>query len=455
MKRRDGVKATGVWLAVSALIAWSGLTGCAGANVGGSAQNTSGGSDTTGAAGGRNGVDDAAGRGVSGSTSAQGASGGNAETPSTGGTDGTIGGDGGQIDSGGQPNEGGTPDGAGGTSGMSGGGAGVAGTSGCISGAPCTCGASPGTTQCADAASSCVCPTLPECQSPTDPSCFQPCGGDPFGAWVLESACYAAAPLTQGNCTSFTRATAGNNDLRMRLLDGGTLDLAGTEVWSTTTEMSSSCVGLPSNSECSSATFKAAVLLFSDVSYANCAANSCAGCECKNSDLFATSHLSGSDFGSDAAWSRNGNNLNLELGFGIGTVVTPYCVQADELWVGGTNPTDGTPKVSYKFKKQSCTGTPTPCDSRTSAECEAGGDCTAGEDNPRANDGCAGGPVRDYGFDECERDGERRGGRQGGCGGFDRERPGGVCECNGGRLANGYSSGDGQDQDDGFADLSV
>jgi hypothetical protein len=76
-------------------------------------------------------------------------------------------------------------------------------------------------------------------------------------------------------------------------------------------------------------------------------------------------------------WSRDDTTLQL------GNISVPYCVTGEELWVGGGgNGEAGDAKVSYKFKKQSCSGTPKACAARTAAECGMDGNCSVGECKP-------------------------------------------------------------------------
>jgi hypothetical protein len=152
----------------------------------------------------------------------------------------------------------------------------------------------------------------------------------------------------------------------MRILDGGALELFGTEAWSMQSRISLGCGSLRSVEACPSAFYSPNATLFSYQGPTSCTANACGVCDCANA-----SHGDIASFYQYSQWTRDGNNLMLA------GVVVPYCVEANELWIGGLAE-DGTPKVAYKFKKQSCTGAPVACASRTAAQCTAGPNCQLG-----------------------------------------------------------------------------
>lgn len=275
---------------------------------------------------------------------------------------------GGRVDQGGGP--------AGGNSSVAGGAgdAAMAGAGGasCIEGAPCKCKSLVGTTTCSKDGAQCTCPASSECKNKPDAPCFEPCGGDPFGIWVLDSSCFAATtvPVREG-CEPFISATPVDNDIAMRIADGGELTSSGKlmpygqEHWEITSEVPLSCLGIESVNRCKDATFFTEMGVFSGSSTgaADCTANACGVCECKGEEV--ASWTAGWN------WSRSGNQLNL------GSIAVDYCVKGDELWLGGKDATGG-PKVSYKFSKHSCAGKPIACADRSAEQCEVGGDCIAG-----------------------------------------------------------------------------
>jgi hypothetical protein len=156
----------------------------------------------------------------------------------------------------------------------------------------------------------------------------------------------------------------------MRILDGGSLEVYGTEDWSATSRISLGCNSLKSTASCTGAFFSADPLLFSYLPASRCAASACGACDCASDAQKPVP-----DFYQYNQWHRDGTLL------GLGNLNVGYCVQGDELWIGG--PAGGLPKVSYKFKKQSCVGAPLPCASRTSTQCQAGLDCVLGACKPK------------------------------------------------------------------------
>ena len=243
------------------------------------------------------------------------------------------------------------------------------GSGNCVVGAECKCGALTGILQCGATGPNCVCPPAQQCQSVDDPKCFTPCGGDPFGGWVLEGSCFAGTAYDNSVCKTFTQATPGDSQLRMRILDGGDLDISANERWTSTTRISLACSSVFSTTACASAYYYPSVTLFSSMPRATCSANACGACDCagQSNDNASLS----SEPGYPLTWSKSGNNLVLN------NMAVPYCVQGNELWIGGTSLV-GQPRAAYKFKKQSCVGTPLACATRTPATCAMGGDCTLG-----------------------------------------------------------------------------
>lgn len=281
-------------------------------------------------------------------------SGGNAGT--TGGFGGTFGGTSGGFGSGGLGKAGGT---------------GTGGAPSCVNGAPCSCTGegTVGTVTCdASGGSECVCPPAEECTAKGEAPCFEPCGGEPFGAWVLEDSCFSRTLPTgnAGTCPRFAQGTPGDSTLRIRILDGGTLEVYGREDWTIATQEALSCLSIQSVESCQFASVWPDALLFATAAgQVGCSENACGVCDCEGALTAEVSQVSFQN------WSRSGKNL--QLGFRN----VPYCAKADELWIGGRD-TDGTPKVSYKFKKQSCQGKPLACAERTAEQCSKGYNCQVG-----------------------------------------------------------------------------
>lgn len=290
-----------------------------------------------------------------------------------GGRSGT-GGMGGMSVPGGSSNGGdaGQPIAAAGTSGNGSGGA-SGGAQTCVLGADCKCGALTGVIECPASGPTCVCPPADECKSEEAPKCFEPCGGQPFGGWVLESSCFAAGSFSKGVCQTATQATPGLSDLRMRILDGGQLDIFVQEDWTTQTRISPACSSLYSTTLCPTAFYSPDALLFSSMPRASCTASPCGACDCTSTSLPPGDGFSRT-VGSPDLWAVAGpTTLSL-----AGRYVVPYCVVGNELWIGGKSP-NGPPQVAYKFKKQSCAGAPMACANRSPAVCESGPGCTLGK----------------------------------------------------------------------------
>lgn len=248
--------------------------------------------------------------------------------------------------------------------GASSGGQGSGGFNGCIDGAPCTCGTLGGVTQCSAMGSSCSCPPAEQCKAPGEAApCFEPCGGDPFGSWVLADSCLRGKDSSLG-CERSLVGTPGANDLRIRILDGGEVEMAGTELWTVEAKATVGCLSVSSVNSCKNEKLYVDPTLFSSFSRLECAANACGVCDCKGS---ATS-VSGYE---TSNWTRQATELNL------GSRIVPYCVKGDELWLGGGS-YNGELRAAYKFKKKSCVGKPLACSLRTSENCAVDGTCNLG-----------------------------------------------------------------------------
>lgn len=235
-------------------------------------------------------------------------------------------------------------------------GAPLGGNAGCLPGAPCKCGKRVGITECDEGEASCSCPPAEECAlaEPEEP-CFEPCGGEPFGSWILEDTCVATGHSESGDCSRTTAATPGESDLRLLILDGGELRLVGRESLSVTSQLSLGCSGATTVNACSVVYDAPGVLLFTEFPEIKCEPSACGRCDCSG-ELDQNIHSS------FLSWSRAGTELDL------GGVRMPYCVDGEEMWIGGPGE-DGAPRVAYKFRKRSCTGSPVACEDREADEC--------------------------------------------------------------------------------------
>jgi hypothetical protein len=215
-------------------------------------------------------------------------------------------------------------------------------------------------------AGACTCPLGDDCNPVDAAPCFEPCGGEPFGVWKLEDACFADAVVDGpgGHCQQRLSATPGDSDLTLRILDGGDLDVRGTEEWTLGATTALACLGIESSNRCQDASWWLDGLLFSPSAETSCVASSCGACDCQGQ---ANGYIGGGFY----QWSRAGNQLTL------GGVTTNYCVKGDVLWLGGRD-ADGVPKVSYMFKKHSCVGTPVPCAERSPTDCTKSDSCAVG-----------------------------------------------------------------------------
>jgi len=251
-----------------------------------------------------------------------------------------------------------------------GGSVGAGGTPGCLSGVPCECKDAVGVTVCTTGKEVCSCPKPEECALPEDGECFKPCGGEPFGSWVLEDTCFPTTSTSSDSCQRTTSATAGDqNNLRLQIRDGGTLLAYGTEDWHVTSVGSLGCYNAKSVNECTSKYESRFELLFSFSGLASsCDPSACGVCDCEG--------RIGSEVAfSEINWTRSTQNKTLTLNWNT----VDYCVEGDQLWLGGRTP-DKSARAAYRFKKQSCTGTPTPCEQRSTKDCTTGDDqCHVGK----------------------------------------------------------------------------
>jgi hypothetical protein len=258
----------------------------------------------------------------------------------------------------------------------------------CIDGARCECGELVGTLSCADATDTgdCSCPSAEICEAKVV-SCFEPCGGEPLGVWVLEQTCLAGARTGDGCPGGFISAVATEADLRVRILEGEAPVALGHEGLDVTMRVPLSCLGIESVNRCQDAEFYASPLLYALNKPVACKASDCGECEC--SGRFGAT-ASGS-FIVGTPWKPGDNTLF------FGAMEVPYCVDGDTLWVGGAD-INGTAKASYKFRRSSCVSTPTPCGQRVASNCGTDGSCYAGHcvETDSVLDGCDG-----LGWEQC------------------------------------------------------
>jgi len=236
--------------------------------------------------------------------------------------------------------------------------AGDAAAAACIEGALCHCGDASGTLHCSQAADTgeCSCPPPEMCES-KQASCFEPCYGDPRGAWVLEQTCLSGSSTGESCPAGIMSGTAPTGDFRIRIGDDRVVEAIGEERLNVKARVPLSCLGIESVNRCKDAEFYVSPFLLGISTPIRCAPTDCGDCECSGEiSAFGEAALAGGkpEPGARLLW--------------FGTIKVPYCVDGDSLWVGGTL-ADGTPKASYKFRRRSCTGTPTPCEKRDPSNC--------------------------------------------------------------------------------------
>jgi hypothetical protein len=236
----------------------------------------------------------------------------------------------------------------------------------CIEGASCRCGELSGTLHCTDGApgGDCACPPAEVCEAKSG-KCFEPCGGNPRGLWVYEDACFPSGKV--GGCEgAFIEGKTFGRELHVLILKDEALLPRGEEGVDVTAKVPLSCVGIETVDRCDDVDYYASPLLFGLSRPLECKASECGHCECSGrmeAGGGSGYHAFGQPWvpGAETLW--------------FGGMEVPYCAKGDTLWVGGVS-TDGTPKVAYKFRRQSCYGTPVPCTERSDEEC--GADCTPG-----------------------------------------------------------------------------
>jgi len=237
---------------------------------------------------------------------------------------------------------------------------GEGGATPCIDGALCHCGDASGTLRCAEAGGvgECSCPALETCEVKRA-KCFEPCGGDPRGAWVLVQTCLEGSSTGERCPAGIMSGTAPPGDFRIRIDDDHMVQAIGQERLNVQARVPLSCLGIESVNRCKDAEFYVSPFLLGISRPIRCKATDCGDCQCSGAiSAFDDAALDGinepSPPDSDSLW--------------FGRIQVPYCVDGDSLWVGGTL-ADGTSKASYKFRRRSCTGNPTPCEQRDPSNC--------------------------------------------------------------------------------------
>ena len=231
-------------------------------------------------------------------------------------------------------------------------------SSGCVEGAACRCGDLAGTVRCddsADAEGECHCPDAELCEV-APRQCFEPCGGNPLGVWVLERSCVDSSSEGLDCAGAVLDAVPVEESLRVAIFENGGTQVVGGEWLDVSARVPLECLGIESVARCGEVTFYAAPLLYQLSLPLNCEANACGHCDCSAS--LAASPL----FQRAKPWAPGDTHL------AFGAVEVPYCVEGDMLWVGGVS-RGGALKVSYQFRRRSCTGSPTPCSERSDDAC--------------------------------------------------------------------------------------
>jgi hypothetical protein len=214
-----------------------------------------------------------------------------------------------------------------------------------------------------------------ECSRPDAP-CFEPCGGDPFGNWILEGGCLAGDELEEGCAGGSIQGTLGDLNLQLTFEANGVLGASGREAWNVVARAPRACLGLDATETCDGRVLFTSALLFPPSrSLLGCQLEACGSCECSG-------QLDGAVAGS-YRWATQGSRLTLQGSFSSPMVNVPYCVDGDVLFLGGDD-SDGRSRVAYKFVKRSCTETLPACRERTLTDCGATQGCRVGNCVPTA-----------------------------------------------------------------------
>jgi hypothetical protein len=209
--------------------------------------------------------------------------------------------------------------------------------------------------------------------SSTQASCFEPCGGDPSGNWILETGCLTGDSIREGCVGGSIEGTPDELRLRLTFATDGTFGVSGREGWELAARVPLACLGLDDAQACDRGVLFTSPLLFATSrSLMTCAPGSCDSfCDC--------SAVVAGNQSSPGRWNAEGDRLTLETGIQERQRVSiPYCVMHDDvLWLGGDDGA-GQSKVAYRLRKYSCTQTQPPCEARTQKECPTTEDCRWG-----------------------------------------------------------------------------
>lgn len=201
-------------------------------------------------------------------------------------------------------------------------------------------------------------------------ACFQACGGEVVGDWVLvkDSVCFADRQVSNAYCLGDSSATPKFADIRLSFLNGGRLYGSGSEAWDVKLRG-------PTCDRCTRDFGFVGAFLSPESSYGEYDPNglpSCQTCEGIWTGKFEVTY--GFPLW-DMSWSTEGRQLTLrELDFETSQILD-YCVNGDELWIGAA----ATSGASYKFERAGCFGKPQPCEARSETNCTVGGgECSLG-----------------------------------------------------------------------------
>ncbi len=207
--------------------------------------------------------------------------------------------------------------------------------------------------------------------------CFEPCGGDPSGNWILEAGCLSGAGLGEDCVSGAIDGTLVSGNLRLSI-DGQHARVSGEEVWDFRATIPRSCLGMGDTRPCNEGSMFTQLLPFAQTrSLITCQSEAGESCECAG----PLDRYDGSTF----ATSTDGDLLTLTReGFQGSSQTVQYCVEGDVLWLGQHNGGART-MTAYKFRKRSCRSTMAPCGERTQQDCESTTDCRWGACVPKVD----------------------------------------------------------------------
>jgi hypothetical protein len=210
-----------------------------------------------------------------------------------------------------------------------------------------------------------------EC-SRTGAPCFEPCGGDPFGNWIVEAGCLAGGELGEGCVGGSIAGTLGELSLRLSFEAEGLLRVSGREAWELSASAPRACLNLDGAEPCDQGVLFTSPLLFAQSrSVLGCQLEACGSCECSGA-------VDGRNGPGSYRWVTSGTRLALDASsFLSPDLNVSYCVDGDVMYLGGDD-TNGQSTVAYKLRKQSCVQTMPPCEVRPFEVCEATQDCRWG-----------------------------------------------------------------------------